>query len=88
MNTSAPRWPVSVKGVVVDHEDRVLLLRNERREWELPGGRLEAGEEPAECVVREIEEETAWKARTGPLLDTWVYEPLPGRHGFRRSGAC
>ena len=32
-------FPVSVKGVVV-RANRVLLLRNERDEWELPGGRL------------------------------------------------
>jgi len=31
------RWPVSVKGVILDG-DRVVLLRNERDEWELPGG--------------------------------------------------
>ena len=30
--------PVSVKGVVVDN-DRVLLLLNERGQWDLPGGR-------------------------------------------------
>jgi ADP-ribose pyrophosphatase YjhB (NUDIX family) len=36
------RLPVSVKGVVLD-EEKVILLENERGEWELPGGRLEAG---------------------------------------------
>jgi ADP-ribose pyrophosphatase YjhB (NUDIX family) len=38
-------FPVSVKGVVIRGE-RVLLLHNERGEWELPGGRLEIGETP------------------------------------------
>ncbi|WP_106400224.1 NUDIX hydrolase [Actinocorallia populi] len=71
-------WPVSVKGVVLDAKGRVLLLRNERREWELPGGRLEDAETPEECVVREISEESGWTAEAGPLLDVWVYEPLPG----------
>jgi ADP-ribose pyrophosphatase YjhB (NUDIX family) len=46
-------FPVSVKGVVV-RDSRVLLLKNEREEWELPGGKLELGEEPAACVAREI----------------------------------
>jgi ADP-ribose pyrophosphatase YjhB (NUDIX family) len=50
-------YPVSVKGVVA-HDGRVLLLKNDRSEWELPGGRLELGETPEECVAREIEEET------------------------------
>jgi 8-oxo-dGTP pyrophosphatase MutT (NUDIX family) len=50
-------FPVSIKGVVVQ-AGRVLLLHNERDEWELPGGKLELGEGPAACVVREI----AWFA--------------------------
>jgi len=36
-------YPVSVKGVLV-RNDRVLLVHNERDEWELPGGRIEPGE--------------------------------------------
>ena len=36
---------------------RVALLRNERGEWELPGGKLERGESPEHCLVREIQEE-------------------------------
>jgi 8-oxo-dGTP pyrophosphatase MutT (NUDIX family) len=66
------RFPVSIKGVVV-RDDRVLLLRNERDEWELPGGKLELGEDPAVCVVREIAEEVGWLVTAGPLLDVWQY---------------
>jgi 8-oxo-dGTP pyrophosphatase MutT (NUDIX family) len=38
-------FPVSIKGVLVE-AGRVVLLENERDEWELPGGRLEPGEPP------------------------------------------
>ncbi|MCC7275041.1 MAG: NUDIX domain-containing protein [Alphaproteobacteria bacterium] len=79
--TAAPhdgRFPVSVKAVLIDAR-RVVLLRNERSEWELPGGRLEPGETPEACVRREIREELAIDAAIGPILDCWVYEVLPGR---------
>lgn len=73
-------WPVSVKGVAVGSGGRVLLLKNERDEWELPGGRLEHSDAgPEAAVEREIREETGWTVEAGPLLDVWVYEPLPGR---------
>ena len=58
-------FPVSVKGVAVQDE-RVLLLENERAEWELPGGKLELGEDPLACVVREISEEAGWQVTAGP----------------------
>jgi 8-oxo-dGTP pyrophosphatase MutT (NUDIX family) len=70
-------FPVSVKGVVVRH-GHVLLLRNERDEWELPGGKLDLGEEPAQCVAREIAEEVGWQVTTGPLLDVWQYHIRDG----------
>jgi len=65
-------FPISVKGVVV-RDGRVLLLRNERDEWELPGGKLHSGESPEHCVAREIAEETGWTVTTGTILDSWMY---------------
>src|SRR6266568_931286 len=70
-------FPVSCKGVVVV-DGRVLLARNERDEWELPGGKLEVGEQPEDCVAREISEESGWPVTTGPILDAWLYR-LAGR---------
>ncbi|MDX2531545.1 NUDIX hydrolase [Streptomyces scabiei] len=78
MAYTPPTWPVSVKGVAVDGRRRVLLLKNEREEWELPGGRLELPDATPEFAVeREIEEETGWAVKAGPLLDVWIYQPLP-----------
>jgi 8-oxo-dGTP pyrophosphatase MutT (NUDIX family) len=77
MTYNSQLYPVSVKGVVI-RGDRVLLLRNEREEWELPGGKLELGEDPAECVAREICEEAGWHVTTGPILDAWQYHIFDG----------
>lgn len=71
-------FPTSVKGVAVQH-GKVLLLHNERDEWELPGGKLELGEDPPVCVAREIAEESGWTVQTGPILDAWQYHIRPGR---------
>jgi 8-oxo-dGTP pyrophosphatase MutT (NUDIX family) len=71
-------FPVSIKGVLYEG-GRVVLLENERGEWELPGGRLEAGEAPESCLAREVEEELGMAPEIGPLLDCWVYEVLPKR---------
>jgi 8-oxo-dGTP pyrophosphatase MutT (NUDIX family) len=77
MNNPPYRFPVSIKGVVV-RDGRVLLLRNERDEWELPGGKLDLGEDPTTCVVREIAEEVGWNVTAGAILDAWLYHIRDG----------
>lgn len=52
---------------------QVVLLENERDEWELPGGRLEAGEDPAPCLAREIAEELGVAVEVEDLVDCWRY---------------
>jgi 8-oxo-dGTP diphosphatase len=78
MFSAMAAYPISVKGVVV-HRDRVLLLLNERDEWDLPGGRPDGGEDHRAALEREVREETGLAVAVGDALDEHLFEVLPGR---------
>ncbi len=42
--------------------------------WELPGGKLEAGETPEQCIEREIREELAAEVKAGKVLGVVEYD--------------
>lgn len=86
-DNEAYRFPVSVKGIVV-RDDTVVLLRNRREEWELPGGKLEVGESPERCVAREIEEELGLDVTPATLVDSWVYDIVTGTHVLVLTYGC
>jgi 8-oxo-dGTP pyrophosphatase MutT (NUDIX family) len=83
-------FPVSIKGVLFE-AGRVVLLENKRSEWELPGGRLEPGEDPPSCLAREVAEELGAVVTVEAILDSWLYPVLPQRevlivtYGLRRT---
>ncbi len=54
--------------VPVLSDGRVVLIKNrriacEQMLWEVPAGTIEAGEDPAVCALREVEEETGYQAQ-------------------------
>lgn len=69
-------------------QGKVILLKNERDEWELPGGRIEPGESPEECLAREIQEELRLHVAVETILDCWVYEISPAHAVFISTYAC
>lgn len=51
------KFPISIKVIIVD-DNKILCLKNERNEWDLPGGKLNFKENIEECLIREVKEET------------------------------
>ena len=66
--------------IPVDDENNVYMVRQYRRGadevlLELPAGKLEKGEEPYSCAVRELEEETGFKADKVTYLGFFYVSP-------------
>jgi 8-oxo-dGTP diphosphatase len=79
--------PVSIKGVLI-HDGCVLLLLNERGEWDLPGGRPDPGEDHRAALKREVREEAGLDVEVGGALDGHLFEVLPGRFVRIEAFAC
>ncbi|HWJ35443.1 MAG TPA: NUDIX hydrolase [Steroidobacteraceae bacterium] len=75
------RHPGAAAVVALDESNRVCFVRQYRHGiadfmWEIPAGKLDSGEAPAVCAVRELAEETGVTARSWTSLG--VYVPAPG----------
>jgi len=74
---------IAAKSFIVDN-DKLLILKRRPNDvqkpsiWEIPGGRLELGEDPKEGLIREAKEETN--------LDIKIKSPLNVKHFTRDDG--
>jgi 8-oxo-dGTP pyrophosphatase MutT (NUDIX family) len=65
------------KAVVTLDDSKILLVRKSADDpyrpgkWDLPGGRLKAGEELDSHLTREVMEETGLRVTPGKLIDLW-----------------
>ena len=79
------RMPGDAAGTLVVVDEHVLLIWRHRFisdtwGWEIPAGRIEAGESVAEAAARECLEETGWRpGATSPLLS---WHPCNGSVGL------
>lgn len=73
---------VDVRGAVF-HEGKILLVREalDGGRWTLPGGWVDIGESPSEATVREVYEESGYRARVVKLMA--LYDR--NRHGHTPS---
>lgn len=60
---------------IILHSRHILLVKaRDKNNWQLPGGRLERGETPAQAVIREVKEETGLRASVGRLCGRYRRE--------------
>lgn len=70
---------VGVAAAIFNGDKKLFLVqRADNKLWAMPGGWAEIGETPAQCVVREVAEETGLMVRVSDLIG--IYDS--NAHGF------
>ena len=73
---------LKVTCAIILHDGKVFAARrgaagNQPYRWEFPGGKIEPGETPAQCLLRELDEELQMKARILEQLPSF-FHTYPG----------
>ncbi|MEV7239042.1 NUDIX hydrolase [Streptomyces sp. NPDC051020] len=78
---SLPKHIAGAGAIIHDGAGRILLVKpSYRTTWEIPGGGLDAGEDPLRTAQREVKEELGIDLAPGRLLAVdWVPEQADGR---------
>lgn len=66
--------PLLVTAAVIRNQDKILITKRPEGSvyaglWEFPGGKLEAGESPEQCLLRELSEELGVEAVVIDVFD-------------------
>lgn len=66
--------------IALTDKNEVILIKQFRKAiediiWEIPAGKLEKGESPKECAIRELKEETGYSANNLKLIHKFYSSP-------------
>lgn len=70
---------IIVTAAIIEDGGKILITQrkkgaNEELKWEFPGGKLEEGESPEECLIREIKEELGIDIEVEQAFDIIYHE--------------
>ena len=65
---------IRVTAAIIESDDKILIAQRKSEDvifgglWEFPGGKIEDGETPEECMARELMEELEIEVEVGTLI--------------------
>jgi 8-oxo-dGTP diphosphatase len=70
---------IDVTAAIIQREGMILAARRKQGShmagyWEFPGGKIEPGETPEECLQRELKEELSIESKIGPFFEESCYD--------------
>ena len=71
-----------VTAAIIEKNGEILIAKRKegkhKGKWEFPGGKIEVGESPEECLKRELNEEFNIETKIGPFLysSKFVYDHI------------
>jgi 8-oxo-dGTP diphosphatase len=70
--------PLRVTAALLVHNQKILIAQRNNtgrfaNKWEFPGGKIDPGETPQECLQRELQEELGLTATIGDLFSETLY---------------
>jgi len=77
-----PQVISSVKALI-NNEGKYLFLREPLHHgdiWDLPGGKIEYGEEPEQALIREVKEEINLSVKVGQSVGVWWFYSQNSKH--------
>lgn len=69
---------IGVAAVVFNEDGQILLIKTAKAGWELPGGRVETGEDFITALKREVQEEACCEVQLGRLTSVTTKVGTPG----------
>ena len=70
--------PLLVTAALLRHSRKILIAQRNNsgrfaNKWEFPGGKIDPGETPQQCLQRELHEELGLETTIGPLFSDTLY---------------
>lgn len=79
---ASPFYRVTVKAIILDDQQHLLVIQNKEGLYEMPGGGWEHGEDLLECLQREVMEEVGQELLETDGTIAFTYSALAKR-GYR-----
>ena len=70
---------IRVTAAIIESENKILIAQRKAKDnlfgglWEFPGGKIEDGETPEECMARELMEELEIEVEVGTLITSNIH---------------